>query len=169
MWWFRAALCLALAALAGCGFRPLYGESGGREVRAELARVEVAPIAGALGPELAESLEQALAPRGRGDGGARFHLGVALSQGSTPLITERDTKVRRYDFLLSARYTLSEAGTGTVLESGEVRSVTSYNVIESADYATLVAEQSAGRQAAREVSREIIDRLSLYFHGTRGR
>ena len=169
MLWSRLALCLAAAALVGCGFRPLYGERGGHEVTAELARVEVAPIAGELGPELADSLDQALAPLGRGDGGARFRLGVALSQGSTPLVIERDTKVRRYDFLLSARYTLSEAGTGTVVDTGEVRSVTSYNVVESADYATLVAEQSAGRQAAREVSREIIDRLSLYFDSARAR
>ena len=61
MCWSRLALCLAATALVGCGFRPLYGESGGREVTAELAQVEVAPIAGELGPELADSLDQALA------------------------------------------------------------------------------------------------------------
>ncbi len=74
-----------------------------------------------------------------------------------------DTLVRRYDFRLDARYVLSESGSGTVLDQGDLRAVTSYNIIESAVYATLVAEQRAGRHAASEIGRKILERLTLYF------
>jgi LPS-assembly lipoprotein len=160
-------MILVAAALAGCGFRPLHGDRGGDQIAANLARVEVSEILGNLGPELTDLLDQDLAPRGAG-GRPQFRLSVTLSEGITALVTERDTLVRRYDFDLNARYVLAESGSGTVLEQGDVRTVTSYNIVESADFATLVAEQSAGRRAAREIGRKIVERLTLYFDRRRG-
>lgn len=169
MWWSRnIAIVLVVAALAGCGFRPLHGERGGVEIAANLARVEVSDILGDLGPELADLLEQDLAPRGAAER-SQYRLGVTLYEGITALVTERDTLVRRYDFQLDAHYVLAESGSGTVLEQGDVRTVTSYNIVESADFATLVAEQSAGRRAAREIGRKIVERLTLYFDRERVR
>jgi LPS-assembly lipoprotein len=163
MWWSRRiAILLVAAALAGCGFQPLHGERGGDEIAASLARIAVSPILGDLGPDLADLLEQELAPRG-GDARTRYRLSVILNENTTALVTERDTLVRRYDFRLNARYVLAESGSGSVLHQGDVRTVTSYNIVESADFATLVAEQSAGRRAAREIGRKIVERLTLYF------
>jgi hypothetical protein len=119
---------------------------------------------GGFGVEVYGHLNDLLAPTG-GTADSHYRLAVQLLSGSTPLVTERDTRVRRYDFILNARYELSELGTRRVLDQGTARSVTSYNIVEAADFASLAAERGAGRQAAREVSREIVDRLSLYFDG----
>ncbi len=166
-WSRNIAIILVAAALAGCGFRPLHGERGGGEIAADLARVEVAEILGNLGPDLADLLNQDLARRGA-DERPQYRLSITLSEGITALVTERDTLVRRYDFHLNARYVLAESGSGTVLDQAAVRTVTSYNIVESADFATLVAEQSAGRRAAREIGRKIVERLTLYFDRRHG-
>jgi hypothetical protein len=142
--------------------RPLYGTESGPVIVKELAAVEVAPIEGGSGVEVFDQLNDLLAPEGR-NADRHYRLGVELSPGSTPLVTERDTQVRRFNFVLTARYELSELGTGRTLDEGTARSVTSYNIVEAADFASLVAKRGAGSQAAREVSREIVNRLSLYF------
>ena len=157
----------ALLALAACGFEPLYGRQGGTWVAPELGAVEVAPIDDPLGPELALMLRKDLAPK-RSDNVPRYRLVVQLSKGSIPLVTEKDSQVSRFDYFLAATYSLQPtAGEGT-LDSGSVRTLTSYNIVQGADYAALVAEKSAGREAAREVSRKIVNRLALYFHKANG-
>ena len=163
MWWSRhIVIVLVAAALAGCGFRPLHGERASAEIATDLAHVKVTPIIGNLGPDLADLLDRELAPRGAAEK-SRYRLSVLLAEGREALVIEQDTLVRRYDFRLDARYVLSESGSGTVLDQGALRAVTSYNIIESAVYATLVAEQRAGRHAASEIGRKILERLTLYF------
>ena len=63
MWWCRIALGVALLAVAGCGFRPLYGEraDGARE---RLAAVAINPIRDHIGYEVYNLLRDSLTPRG---------------------------------------------------------------------------------------------------------
>ena len=63
MWWFRIALGVALLALAGCGFRPLYGERSD-SVRERLAAVAINPIRDRVGYEVYNLLRDSLTPRG---------------------------------------------------------------------------------------------------------
>jgi hypothetical protein len=158
---------LVAAALAGCGFHPLHGERASVEIATHLAHVKVAPIIGNLGPTLADFLDQELAPRGTAEK-SRYRLSVLLTEGKEALVIEDNTLVRRYDFNLSVRYVLSESGSGTVLAQGDLRTVTSYNIVESAEYATLIAEQRAGRRATRQIGHKILERLTLYFDRRRG-
>ena len=157
-----------LAGMVGaCGFEPLYGKRGQQDaaIAQELAAIDVARIDDPLGVEFRNQILTNLAP-GRSDTPTRYQLAIQLSRSKVPLITERDSQISRFDFVLIANYELTSKETGAVLASGSVSSANSYNIIEAADFASLVAEQSAGKQAAREASREIVARISLYFDRT---
>ena len=165
----RRTVCLGLAAAAtaaaagACGFRPLYGRHDGVEVSRALGQVDIAPIEHPdLGPALHDALAENLASRAS-DTEPRYQLAVELSSSRQAQVTAEDTLTRRFDLRVTARYSLSERGTGAALDEGSVSSTSSYNIIDAEPFATLVAEQSAGRQAAREVGREIVNRLALYF------
>jgi len=159
--------CLLFAAgLGACGFEPLYTKNDQRDVAIaqELAAVDVTRIDDPLGVELRNQILGNLAPS-NADTPSRYQLAIQLSHNKIPLITEKDSKISRFDFVLIARYELIAKESGAVLADGSVSSATSYNIVEAADFASLVAEQSAGKQAAREASREIVTRISLYFDG----
>lgn len=155
---------LLLGLTAACGFRPLYAERNGQgaSIAGELAAIDVAPIDDPIGVELRNQILTNLAPSNN-DTPARYRLAIQVTRSKVPLITEEDSQISRFDLVLIASYELVAKDTGTVLDDGSVRSATSYNIVEAADFASLVAEQSAGKQAAREASREIVTRISLYF------
>ena len=62
MWWRSSAIALALcagaAALAGCGFQPLYGgtTAGGAKLAEVMAAVEIDPIPGRVGQRVRNEL-----------------------------------------------------------------------------------------------------------------
>ena len=151
-------------ALSGCGFEPMYAERdrAGPAIAQELAAIDVARIDNPLGAELRTQILGNLAPAGA-MASTRYQLAIQLSSSKIPRITEQDSRISRFDFVLTANYSLTDKESGATLDEGSVRSATSYNIVEAADFASLVAEQSAGKQAAREASREIVTRLSLYF------
>jgi len=162
----QALALLAVVLLAGCGFRPLYGGDGGREVARELALVEIAPIDHDLGVEFRERLRDEIAAR-KSDPPPAYDLAVELSTDNVPQVTERDALIRRFRLVLTAVYRLTAKSDGALLDQGTVRASASYNIIRAADFPSLVAEQDAGRQAARIASREIVNRLSLVFDRAR--
>ena len=153
-----------LGLTAACGFEPLYAERDQQSdsIAQELAAIYVAPIDDPLGVELRNQILTNLGPASK-DAPARYQLAIQVSRNKIPLITEEDSQISRFDFVLIASYELVAKESGTVLDGGSVTSATSYNIVEAADFASLVAEQSAGKQAAREASREIVTRISLYF------
>ncbi len=165
MCWFRIAFGVALLVVAGCGFRPLYGERAD-SVRDRLAAVAINQSRGRMGHEVYNQLRDILNPRGA-PATPRYTLAVELSTDTTPLITERDSQIRRFDLNVRARYSLFDIATGGRMHSGAYRATASYNVVESAAFATRMAEEDAARKAAREVSRGIATALALYFerHG----
>ena len=160
----NGTILLALLLVAGCGFSPLYGERGDGPIADELGAVEVEPIDHELGVVMRNRVRDNLA-RHNADEIVRYILVIQLSSDNIPLITERDSQIRRFDYALTATYQLIAISDGAVLHNGSSRIVSSYNIIDSANLASLVAEQSAGQQAAKEISREIVTGLSLYFDG----
>ena len=119
-----------------------------------------------IGYEVYNQLRDILNPRGV-PATPLYSLSVELKTNTTPLITERNSLIRRFDLTVRARYILFDIATGGQMHSGAYRATASYNVVESAAFATRMAEEDAARKAAREVSRGIATALSLYFerHG----
>ncbi len=206
MWWcsdlqpapgrrraLRLAAALALpAALAGCGFRPLYGGARGNVAAADLAAVEVHAPLTRLGRILENQLIDDLNPGGLAVA-KRYRLDLTLERNKKALAIQLDDTITRFDLTVSAIFALrpiagADAGEppADVLAAGEasaddattaaegdagrpaplyrsaVRRVASYNVIRE-PFATLIAEQDAERRAAVEVSREIRTLLTIFF------
>jgi len=102
-----AGLSLAVLALAGCGFTPLYGTPG---VSAGLAAIAVQTPEGRTGQLIREHLDDAL---GRNAGTpAAYRLGLSLGEQRYPRGVRVDNVATRYEYVLVAAYTLTSASTG---------------------------------------------------------
>lgn len=161
-WSRRAALGFLVAALGGCGLRPLYGRgSGGQVTVAALGAVAIGPIPGRLGQVLHNDLRDRINPQGA-PGRPRYRLEVQVFRFKEGLAIKKDEEITRSNLRLTATFVLSDYRSGERLLEGSARSTGSFNLVRS-DFANLVAERDAERRVAREISEQILTRLSLYF------
>ena len=103
-----AALALLVAALtlAGCGFRPLYGEQANSPATTQyMAAVEIAPIPERIGQELQNHLRVRLNPRGA-PANTRYRLQTRLNEIRTDLAIRDDASATLANLQLIANYTL---------------------------------------------------------------
>ncbi len=162
----RGVLAGALATVglvtSGCGFKPLYGkpENGGG-ASLEMASVRVDPIPDRIGQVLRNELTDRLTA-GVGPQPTRYRLFVEIQESTAPLQIQTTDTITRYNFTLTASFDLIDSATGNVVYNDSARAVGSYDVVES-EFATLVAEQETGREAARDLSSSISALLALYF------
>lgn len=144
-----AVLAAATLGLAGCGFTPLYGSPG---VTAQLGAVAVNTPPGRTGQLIREHLDDAMA---RDKGAApRYRMDLALSETRYPRGVRIDNVATRYEYVLTATYTLVPAGSGPPVKTGTARAQVTY---DSADqpYASITAQQDAQDRAAAECARKI--------------
>lgn len=151
------AALLALAALSGCGLKPLYGGGAGGPVATTLGGVTVSPIAGRGGWLVANALRDRLAATGD----ARFRLDIRLDDEITGLGLRRDDSVSRERRTLRARYQLIELASGTTVLDDTARADAGIDVVSS-EYATIAAENSALERLAQGVADQIVVRVALY-------
>jgi LPS-assembly lipoprotein len=157
----RLVVSTALAAvalgLAGCGFTPLYGSPG---VTQQLAAVEVATPPGRTGQLIREHLDDALARRG--GTAPQYRMNLALSETRYPRGVRVDNVATRYEYVLTASYTLSPASGGAPVKQGVAQAQVTY---DSADqpYASITAQQDAQDRAAAECARKIQMELAAWL------
>ncbi len=167
MSWFRAtALAACLAILGGCGFQPLYGQRDRGSVAAELAAVKISLIENRIGQQLHNFLLDRLNPKGK-PATAIYDLTIELEESKEDLGIRKDATATRANLTLRAEYELRRAATEEILVEGSIRSVTSYNIVDS-DFANLSAESDARERAVREISEAIKIRLGIYFSAAPG-
>ena len=148
-----ALLAVAAAALASCGFRPLYGE-GAAGSSETLARIEVAHIEDRPGQRLRILLRERLTPEGP-PAQPLYTLHVEISESIAQLAVRADDSATRANLTVVARYSLAAADAAAPpLHSATVSSTNSYNRLRS-QYATLAAESDARERALRQIAEEI--------------
>ncbi len=156
----RIALITAMmASLSACGLQPLY--SGGTQgvVAQQLGQVVIDPIEGQAGWLVRNELSDQLAPVS-GDA-ARYRLVVRLDdriEGFGVIANDIITRERRS---LRARYQLVDIVTGETVLDATAGSDAGIDVVSS-EYATIAAENTALENLSREVSSQIVTRLSLF-------
>lgn len=149
----RFVALLGLSAfLAGCGFTPIYGETG---LGSSLSRIAVTTQDDRLGYRVREQLEDAL---GR-DGGQEplWRLETTLEQSRRPLGRRIDDTATRYELTVRGRWTLTPVAGGPV-RSG-VETVTTTYAAADQPFAAITAQQDGEDRAAAELARLI--RLDL--------
>ena len=150
-----AKLLLTLAAagaslaLGGCGFTPLYGAPG---VIPKLAAINVLQPQGRAGFLIREHLDDAFA-KNRG-ATAAYTMRLSLAEARYPRGVRTDNVATRYEYVLTADYTLANVPGGDIAKKGRVRVEVTY---DSADqpYASIAAEQDAEDRATQEAARRI--------------
>ncbi|WP_394762743.1 LPS assembly lipoprotein LptE [Phenylobacterium sp.] len=155
-----AATVLAVGAslsLGGCGFTPLYAAPG---VASKLAAIDVETPDGRAGFLIHQHLDDAFA-KARG-GRAAYSMRLALSEARYPRGIRTDNVATRYEYVLTADYTLANLPAGDIAKRGRVRVELTY---DSADqpYASITAAQDAQDRAAEEAARRIQLELAAWL------
>src|SRR5258706_14461518 len=148
---------MASLALAGCGFTPLYAAPN---VVSNLARIDVTAPQGRAGFLLRQHLDDAFA-RGQ-DGPAAYKMQLSLAEARYPRGIRTDNVATRYEYVLTADYTLISQPSGAVAKKGHVRVELTY---DSADqpYASIAAQQDAEDRATEEAARRIQLELAAWM------
>jgi LPS-assembly lipoprotein len=154
-----AGLAITSALLtAGCaGFQPLYAQDS---VVKNLAAVQVNAPAGRTGYLMRQHLDDALAKNHAA--APTYAMDLAITEARYPRGVRIDNVATRYEYVLTANYSLRTAATGLVAKQGQVRVELTY---DSADqpYASISAQQDAQDRAAEEAARRIQLELAVWM------
>ncbi|MFM8746317.1 MAG: LPS assembly lipoprotein LptE [Aestuariivirga sp.] len=156
-----AMLCVAAAlALAGCGYRPLYGSAQGNGgVAGSLSSISI-PEAGDRAGQLVRN--DLLSSMQSGKGEDRYLLNLTTVVADNNIVAKRQPAVTRQSIQITATYQLVEKSTGAVLTQGTTFARASYDVIRQ-PFADQQAQTDATERAALEVSADIRTRLAAHF------
>lgn len=163
MWWRNAPILVLIAALAGgCGFQPLYGTPS-REAGqvTQLSQIEILPAQNRVTQVVRNELLDRLSPRGA-PAKPTYTLSLGVTESETAVLITRADVVTRFNLLVTGNYVLSEKDSGKVLMRGSVSAFSAYNVVQS-DFANVTAQDTARRNAGRDVADQLRERLAGYF------
>lgn len=176
MWWskldrdksfkiFAGAILLfgMMLALSACGFKPLYGGADSQDISPvdHMAAIRISPLPDRIGQQMHNLLRDRLNPIGQPREPA-YTLGLRLSESRQELGIRKDETATRANLNLAVQFTLTSVQTGTALYRGQVKSVSSYNILTS-PFATGFSEADARTRALRELADSIRTRLGIYF------
>jgi len=155
----RALAFISLLLLGACGFKPLY-EAGGssKQMQAELAAIDVAPIADRIG----QIMRNRLLDRLNASATQKYELSVVLTQSTEGYGVRPDTATTQEQLTLVAAVKLTALDDETVLFEEEMRARTSYDLVLS-DFATLTQREDSARRLVLELAERIHRRLALQF------
>lgn len=150
--------------VAGCGFHPLLGTVGqGPGVGDMLSAVYVDPIPNRVGYQLRNDLLDLFNATGQADGAA-YHLKLSLTEAEQAVALQTNTNITRYNYTLRAHYELVPAGTTAPAKTGDLTSLTAYNVAAAPFlYATVAAEQDAKNRAANDLAERLRVTIAVYL------
>jgi LPS-assembly lipoprotein len=157
-----AAAVLLLASLAGgCGFHPLYGDTGATaQTAGKLATIYVEPIPDRLGYELRNQLIDLFDASSNATEDA-YRLRVTINSKAEGVAIQNNAAITRYNDTLSISYQLTDKK-GMVITKGVETGLSAYNVVDS-PYATLIAQRDADTNAAVDIAYRIRTDLAVYF------
>ena len=156
-WGVAPLIAAAGLALAGCGFTPMYAQTG---VASNLAAIDVVAPQGRAGFLIRQHLDDAFAKDRAGAPAYRMQL--ALAEARYPRGVRTDNVATRYEYVVTADYALASLPSGAVVKRGHVRVETTY---DSADqpYASIAAQQDAQDRATEEAARRIQLELAAWL------
>lgn len=154
---------LAVLGLAGCGFTPLYGQSGDDGVAQKLDLVSVANIPERSGQMLRLALESALHAAGA-PVAEDYALSVSYSVAQSSIGLEADTASTRTRFTGTATFVLTPIGDPhRILVRGSSTAEDALNVVDQQYFASTLETDTVNQQLADELSAQITAQLAAYF------
>jgi len=160
----RTVAVLALALLAGCGFRPLYGSGSATHAPTaieQFAAVEIPPMPNATGQDLRNLLIDELHPQGAAPD-YKYRLNVAVREADINLGLQQNATSTRGQVRISAEYWLVDTRSGKTLLHETVRTSTGYNILVN-QFGTVLSATDARQRGLQQVADELTRHLALYF------
>lgn len=158
----RAILGVPLLALAGCGFRPMYGDSPRALATTRgLETVRVGLIPERNGQLMRRRLEERL-----GTGGAlpQYDLRVGLGYGIEQQGFRSDGSPSRVRITATAQWYLYDTNVPPrLVATGTERTFDAYNIPENQFFAADASRQATERRLVEQLSEDIVRRLAVRF------
>jgi len=156
-------LLLALLALPGCGFTPLYGESGNTSVAQQLDLINVANIPERTGQLLRMSLETQLHTAGAPTE-ELYSLSVSYSISNSAIGVQEDTSATRNRFSADASWVLTPIGNPAApLTHGQATTEDAENIIDQQYFAVTLENDTINQQLADQLAAQITTQIAAYF------
>jgi len=163
------ALSLTCLSLAGCGFRPMYGENntalaakdtGGNN---KLTQVRIDPIADRIGQELNNLLRDRMNPGGQPDVPV-YRLAVTMSEIQQDIAGDNDEHVRHKILKVTATYTLYpvKEDKERLMDNQTSRITVSFDTLDD-PYNDIASYQDAQRRAVEQLADMIAARVAVFF------
>jgi len=164
---FAAATGCLLA--AGCGLHPLYGDSAATPHLADtLSQVYVEQIPDRVGYQLRNELLDLFNATGRADDAA-YRLRLRLNEEEQAVALQTNTNITRYNYTLRAHYELLPRGSTEIVKSGDLTTLTAYNVAAAPFlFGTVAAERDAKDRAANDLAERIRIEIAVFLRGQAG-
>lgn len=164
----RFALCLLLvAALSGCGFRPVYAPNadGTAGPAAQgMAEITVGVMPERYGQLVRQSLQQHF-DRGGGGLAHRYDLTVSVGLNAEAIGIQPDSAASRLRFVSTASWTLTAQDVQrSTLTSGTARVVDGLNVLDQQFFAADLESESVQRRMADALAEKITLQLAVFFN-----
>ncbi len=150
----RRIFLLGLAALAGCGFEPVYGTNGAASGLRGSVLVDEPTDRNSF--QLTEQLELRL---GRATA-PQYGLKVVLNVDEEGLAISGSNDITRFNIIGSADFVLRDLATGQAVLTDKVNTFTAYSA-SSQPVATLAAERDATRRLMTALADKIVSQLLL--------
>jgi LPS-assembly lipoprotein len=158
----REFLAVSAALLvAGCGYRPLYGDGGSNSVMTELRGIAIPEPETRVGQLIRNELLSTIRPAGTATED-RYRLVLRPEVRKESIIARTDPGTTRSAIRLTVAYDLVDLASAERAHSGKVFSQVSYDVVRE-PVADLQAEANATERAAREAGMDIRSRLAAFF------
>jgi LPS-assembly lipoprotein len=154
---------LALGALSGCGFAPLYGGAAGGQTSARLDEVYVPVIPDRTGQVLRESLETRLS-QGSGPTEQLYQLSVRYTVNQENAGIQADSASTRTRIIGTANWQLTPIGDPAhVLLKGTSTAMNAQDIVNEQYFAVTLGKEAIDRQLADDLSAQITDQLAAWF------
>ena len=162
----RRALAILMLSLsvAGCGFKPMYGDNATAASPAVMDRmgtIDIRPIPDRLGQVVRNELIDAITPQGP-SGAAVYELALKVGEEREDVAIRQNASATRANYRMSARFELREIATDKVVLTGTTWAETAFDIVQQ-DYPTVIAQQDSQRKLAAELAEEIKTRIAVFF------
>lgn len=159
----KPLLLLALLPLGGCGFTPLYGQSGDSTVAGKLDTIDVQNIPERTGQMLRLALETNLHAAGAPTE-QLYSLAVSYGLGTANIGEQQDSSYTRQRFHGTAHWVLTPIGTpGKPLAQGNVMTEDALNIIDQQYFALQLETTTVQQQVANQLAAQITSQVAAYF------
>ena len=149
---------LSAVSLTGCGFAPLYSQTG----IASLSQVAIEVPQTRTGYFLEQDLRNGLG--GDETSSKAFLLTIGMKERHYSVGYKVDDTSTRSEITSAVVYTLKDVATGKVLYTDRFSETVTYDTSKS-PFTGVISQQDAQKRIAGAISQQIQRDLALYFHG----